>query len=128
MDIAASSATAVAAQGPCSDGNDFDGRIGVRISALFVILIGSLCGKGTDYWCGYALLTVETGAAFPVYAYRHKGIGVPKWAFFVAKYFGSGVIIATAFIHVRTNPADEVSRPDSEAYSASFILIRLHGS
>ena len=40
------------------------------------------------------------GAWFPVYASRHKGVGVPEWAFFIAKYFGSGVIIATAFIHV----------------------------
>jgi len=30
---------------------------------------------------------------------------VPEWAFFIAKYFGSGVIIATAFIHVRINRA-----------------------
>lgn len=27
-------------------------------------------------------------------------MGIPDWAFFVVKYFGSGVIIATAFIHV----------------------------
>lgn len=27
-------------------------------------------------------------------------MAVPKLAFFIAKYFGSGVIIATAFIHV----------------------------
>lgn len=40
------------------------------------------------------------GAAFPVYARRHQGLGVPEWAFFVAKFFGSGVIIATSFIHV----------------------------
>lgn len=40
------------------------------------------------------------GAAFPVFAARNRGIGVPAWAFFIAKYFGSGVIIATAFIHV----------------------------
>jgi solute carrier family 39 (zinc transporter), member 1/2/3 len=31
---------------------------------------------------------------------------VPKTAFFVAKYFGSGVIIATAFIHLLA-PANE---------------------
>ena len=42
----------------------------------------------------------NTGAWFPVFANRHKGIGVPQWAFFAVKYFGSGVIIATAFIHV----------------------------
>lgn len=43
---------------------------------------------------------------------------VPPVAFFIAKYFGSGVIIATAFIHVscsgsavlhnrQTNPVDQ---------------------
>ena len=28
----------------CSTGNEYDGRIGVRISAIFVILIGSMLG------------------------------------------------------------------------------------
>jgi len=67
----------------CDSGNDYDGRMGVRISAIFVILVGSFLGT----W-------------FPVFAKRHRGVGVPEWAFFIAKYFGSGVIIATAFIHV----------------------------
>lgn len=40
------------------------------------------------------------GAGFPVFARRHKGLRVPEWSFFIAKYFGSGIIIATAFIHV----------------------------
>ncbi|KAI4124460.1 MAG: hypothetical protein LQ341_007072 [Variospora aurantia] len=73
----------------CEAGNGFDGRLGLRISAIFVILVGSLFG-----------------AAFPVYAARHEGVGVPPWAFFIAKYFGSGVIIATAFIHLLA-PANE---------------------
>ncbi|KAL9599142.1 MAG: hypothetical protein Q9219_004008 [cf. Caloplaca sp. 3 TL-2023] len=73
----------------CDAGNEYDGRIGVRISAIFVILVGSLFG-----------------AVFPVFAARHRGVGVPQWAFFVAKYFGSGVIIATAFIHLLA-PANE---------------------
>lgn len=29
----------------CETGNDYDGRMGVRISAIFVILVGSLFGK-----------------------------------------------------------------------------------
>ncbi|MCJ1262346.1 hypothetical protein MMC22_002216 [Lobaria immixta] len=83
-----SSLSAAASSSPspseaCSSGNEFDGRLGVRISAIFVIFIGSLLG-----------------AIFPVYAYRHKGFGIPEWAFFIVKYFGSGVIIATAFIHL----------------------------
>ncbi|KAL8751933.1 MAG: hypothetical protein Q9199_006097 [Rusavskia elegans] len=73
----------------CDDGNEFDGRTGLRVSAIFVILVGSMFG-----------------ALFPVYAARHKGVGVPGWAFIVAKYFGSGVIITTAFIHLLA-PANE---------------------
>ena len=73
----------------CESLNEFDGRMGLRISSIFVILIGSFFG-----------------AVFPVYAARHAGVKVPTWCFFVAKYFGSGVIIATAFIHLLA-PANE---------------------
>ena len=43
---AASSAAAatLTAQPACSPDNEFDGRIGLRISAVFVILVGSLLG------------------------------------------------------------------------------------
>ncbi len=51
------------------------------------------------------------GAVFPVYAARHRGIGVPEWAFFIAKYFGSGVIIATAFIHLLSPANDALRNP-----------------
>ena len=30
----------------CSAGNEFNGRVSIRVSAIFVILIGSLFGKG----------------------------------------------------------------------------------
>lgn len=74
----------------CETGNEFDGRIGLRISSIFVILVGS-----------------TFGALFPVIARRFGGRGgVPGWTFFIAKYFGSGVIIATAFIHLLA-PAEE---------------------
>lgn len=73
----------------CDSGNGFDGHMGLRISSIFVILVGSLFG-----------------AVFPVYARRIGSNGLPSWMFFVAKYFGSGVIIATAFIHL-LGPAEE---------------------
>ncbi|KAF2643272.1 low-affinity zinc ion transporter-like protein [Massarina eburnea CBS 473.64] len=73
----------------CESENEYDGRMGLRISAVFVILVGS-----------------TLGAVFPIFARRNKSIGIPDWAFFVAKYFGSGVIIATAFIHLLA-PANE---------------------
>ena len=31
--------------GHCETGNEYDGNLGVRISAIFVILVGSLFGK-----------------------------------------------------------------------------------
>lgn len=80
----------------CDTGNDYNGNMGARISAIFVILIGS-----------------GIGAAFPTFAHRHQSVGVPPWVFFILKYFGSGVIIATAFIHVspRSKPYVNI-RPD----------------
>lgn len=46
------------------------------------------------------------GAVAPIILARSSRMKVPKTAFFIAKYFGSGVIIATAFIHLLA-PANE---------------------
>ncbi|KFZ12432.1 hypothetical protein V502_07077, partial [Pseudogymnoascus sp. VKM F-4520 (FW-2644)] len=73
----------------CGSGNEYDGRMGLRISSIFVIGFGSMFG-----------------ALFPILAARSKRMRVHKSVFFVAKYFGSGVIIATAFIHLLA-PAHE---------------------
>lgn len=94
LQSAAAAAAASTAKPACDSNNDYDGRIGLRVSAIFVILVGSLFG-----------------AAFPVYAGRHRGVGVPEWAFFIAKYFGSGVIIATAFIHLLAPACDALTDP-----------------
>ncbi|KAH0543119.1 hypothetical protein FGG08_002545 [Glutinoglossum americanum] len=37
--------------------------------------------------------------------------GVPEWVFFIAKYFGSGVIVATAFIHLLSPASDALRNP-----------------
>ncbi|KAK5943045.1 low-affinity Zn(2+) transporter zrt2 [Knufia obscura] len=76
----------------CTTGNEYDGRMGLRIASIFVIWFGS-----------------TFGAVFPVFASKHRGMGVPDWSFFVAKFFGSGVIIATAFIHL-LSPAEDALR------------------
>ncbi|KAL1991526.1 hypothetical protein VTN49DRAFT_4834 [Thermomyces lanuginosus] len=73
----------------CDTGNEYDGRMGLRISAIFVILVGSLIG-----------------GVLPVATKRMGNSGLPSWVYFIAKYFGSGVIIATAFIHLLA-PAEE---------------------
>jgi hypothetical protein len=40
------------------------------------------------------------GAGFPVVAKKVKWLKVPPKVFFVCKHFGTGVLIATAFVHV----------------------------
>lgn len=101
----------------CDTGNEYDGRIGLRVAALFVIWFGS-----------------SVGACFPIYAKRHAGLNVPEWTFFVAKYFGSGVIVATAFIHLLapahealsneclTGPITEYSWVEGIVMMTTFVL------
>ncbi|KAJ9605204.1 low-affinity Zn(2+) transporter zrt2 [Cladophialophora chaetospira] len=81
-------------QPACDTGNDYDGRIGLRVAALFIIWI-----------------TSSLGAVFPIFANRHRGLKVPEWVFFICKYFGSGVIIATAFIHLLAPAVDALTDP-----------------
>ncbi|KAI8712774.1 hypothetical protein NCS52_01376500 [Fusarium sp. LHS14.1] len=66
----------------CDAGNEYDGRMGLRISAIFVIFFGSFMG-----------------CLIPLFLSKQTRFQVPKLTFFIIKYFGSGVIIATAFIH-----------------------------
>ncbi|KAL7934945.1 ZIP zinc/iron transport family [Trichoderma chlorosporum] len=76
-------------------GNDYNGQLGARISALFVILVAS---------------TATT--LFPVLATRVRRLRIPLYVYLFARYFGAGVIIATAFIHL-LDPAYEEIGPAS---------------
>jgi len=66
-----------------ASGNDYNGQLGARISALFVILIVSTCVT-----------------FFPVVAKRVKWLKIPLYVYLFARYFGAGVIVATAFVHL----------------------------
>jgi len=66
-----------------ASGNDYNGQLGARISALFVILIVSTCVT-----------------FFPVAAKRVRWLKIPLVVYLFARYFGAGVIVATAFIHL----------------------------
>lgn len=61
--------------------NEYNGHLGARISALFVILIVS---SAVTY--------------FPVMATRMTKLRIPLYVYLFARYFGAGVIVATAFI------------------------------
>ncbi|EUC55663.1 ZIP zinc/iron transport family protein [Rhizoctonia solani AG-3 Rhs1AP] len=67
----------------CGNVENEDTHFKLRVASLFIILI-----------------TSTLGAVFPVLASRLHFLNVHKSVFEGAKYFGSGVIIATAFIHL----------------------------
>ncbi|CAE6428158.1 unnamed protein product [Rhizoctonia solani] len=67
----------------CGNAENEDTHFGLRVASLFIILV-----------------TSSLGAVFPILASRLRFLNVHKSIFEGAKYFGSGVIIATAFIHL----------------------------
>ncbi|OSX65117.1 hypothetical protein POSPLADRAFT_1134396 [Postia placenta MAD-698-R-SB12] len=69
----------------CGNGGGAEDYTGLRIASVFIVMATSMFG-----------------ALFPVVSRRTKWLNVriPFAVFQVAKYFGSGVIIATAFIHL----------------------------
>ncbi|KAG7443574.1 ZIP-like iron-zinc transporter [Guyanagaster necrorhizus] len=75
----------------CGSGGGADSYFGLRVASIFIILVGS-----------------SSGALFPVLARRSTWLHVPTAVFDFAKYFGSGVIIATAFIHLLAPALDEL--------------------
>ncbi|KAI9724668.1 MAG: high-affinity Zn(2+) transporter zrt1 [Chrysothrix sp. TS-e1954] len=71
--------------------NEYNGHLGARVSALFVVLI------------------VSTAATFfPVLATRVRRLKIPLYVYLFARYFGAGVIVATAFIHLLDPAYDEI--------------------
>lgn len=64
-------------------GNNYNGLLGLRLSAVFVILICS------------TLTTI-----FPIVVKRMPKLKMPTSIYLFSRYFGTGVIIATAFIHI----------------------------
>ncbi|EIW65946.1 hypothetical protein TREMEDRAFT_41167 [Tremella mesenterica DSM 1558] len=73
-------------------------RTGLRIGSIFIILVTSLIGT-----------------CLPIFL--RSSSFVPRWAFEFAKFFGSGVIIATAFIHLLAPAFDELG---SECLSGTW--------
>ncbi|OAA74156.1 membrane zinc transporter [Cordyceps fumosorosea ARSEF 2679] len=71
-----------------------DTRRGLRIGAIFIIMFASLLG-----------------ALAPVLLARQTRMHVPKFTFFVCKYVGTGVIIATAWMHLLDPAIDNFSDP-----------------
>ncbi|KAH0046472.1 hypothetical protein KCU78_g3, partial [Aureobasidium melanogenum] len=80
-----------------ASGNEYDGKLGARISSIFVI------------WIISTLVTV-----FPVAAKRVKRLKIPLHVYLFARFFGSGVIVATAFIHLLDPAYGEIGYVSSQ--------------
>ncbi|KAJ7599376.1 ZIP-like iron-zinc transporter [Mycena floridula] len=98
----------------CGSGGGSDTFFGLRVASIFIILAGS-----------------TSGALFPVLAKRSTWLHIPKPIFDFSKYFGSGVIIATAFIHLLSPALDALgSECLSEGwseypYALAFCLLSI---
>lgn len=84
----------------CQKDDAYDGSIGLRIGAVFIILVTS----------AFATL-------FPVVTKRIPRLNIPMWAYDIARYFGSGVILATAFMHLLQPASEELG---SECLNDTF--------
>ncbi|TRM65461.1 Zinc/iron permease [Schizophyllum amplum] len=111
----ATAATAAVVAG-CDAVTVTDTHLPLRIAAIFIILVGA-----------------TGGALFPVLARRSRWLKVPAGVFSFAKYFGSGVIIATAFIHLL---APGIEALESEClsegwrqypYALTFCMVSIFG-
>ncbi|RYP25347.1 hypothetical protein DL767_008442 [Monosporascus sp. MG133] len=68
--------------------------VGLHVAGLFSVLVASCLGAG-----------------FPVAAKKIKWLKVPEKVFFACKHFGTGVLIATAFVHLLPTAFFSLSDP-----------------
>lgn len=79
----------------CMQGNHYNGEhLVARITAIPVLFV---------------LSTV--GSFFPLVALYSTRLRFPKWLFFVTRYFGSGVIVGTGFIHLLAEALAALTNP-----------------
>lgn len=99
--------------------NEYNGNLGARISSIFVIFAVS------------AAATI-----FPVLSRSYPKLRIPESAYLFARYFGSGVILATAFVHLLDPAYDEIG-PDTcvgmtgnwakYPFAAAIVLATVYG-
>ncbi|POR39504.1 ZIP Zinc transporter [Tolypocladium paradoxum] len=87
----------------CGGGKEVGGEydLGLHVAGLFLVLAASCLEQMLRHDTG---LTVGLGCGFPVVAKKIKWLKISPKVFFVCKHFGTGVLIATAFVHVSHVP------------------------
>lgn len=93
----------------CTGRRDEVDNLGLRIGAIFIMFASS------------AIFTL-----IPIVMHRVPRLRPPEWVFDMFKYFGSGVIIATALVHLLEPAADELSAPclnkDFQEYPMAYAF------
>ncbi|KAJ5449709.1 uncharacterized protein N7458_006158 [Penicillium daleae] len=92
----------------CGSGQRGDYNTSLHVMALFLILGLSTFGTLLSSRSLFPLkligltLTINLTAAcsFPVLARRFPGLPIPRRFLFISRHFGTGVLIATAFVHL----------------------------
>ncbi|KAM9893311.1 hypothetical protein OXX59_001996 [Metschnikowia pulcherrima] len=97
----------------CGTATAFNGAfMPARIASVFVLLVLS-----------------AAGSFFPLLAVNFKFFRIPDIVIFVTRYFGSGVIVATAFIHLLGESQTSLSHPcvghifEEYSWAAAFSLM-----
>ena len=93
----------------CTGQRDEVDNVGLRIGAIFIMFASS------------AVFTL-----IPIVMHRVPRMRPPEWVFDMFKYFGSGVIIATALVHLLEPATDELSAPclneDFQEYPMAYAF------
>jgi hypothetical protein len=75
----------------------------LHVMALFLIFVLSTLGMhcfSESSGAGQANDETVTACSFPVLAHRFPRLPIPRRFLFVSRHFGTGVLIATAFVHL----------------------------
>lgn len=80
--------------GECSGADFVDEHMELRVASVFIVLVLS-----------------AIGVFFPLLGLKNHIFHIPKILLFAVRFFGSGVIVATAFIHLLGDASEYLSEP-----------------
>lgn len=85
-------------------GSKSRGAYNTPLHAMALLLILVLSTLGMHYFCSLTLAIandkINPACSFPVIAQRFPRLPIPRRVLFLSRHFGTGVLIATAFVHL----------------------------
>lgn len=85
----------------CGSGNARESyNTSLHVAALIIILVLSTAGRLSSCPSVSNVLIGATACSFPIIVRRFPSLPVPHHFLFLSRHFGTGVLIATAFVHL----------------------------